>query len=179
MLGVVAGAPGTLIYTDPRYRAGVLVRESALLDEWLSLRYPGVRSSGRLRLGPTTVTVVGRELTPEQVRMLSVENWYADAIVLAPGEQLVVEAKVQAKPAAIGEVLFYQRLLARTPELQGFGAVRFQPLVLFAESDADVTDFAHGLGVRVEIYSPPWIADYIARIQFRGRTARISSAAGP
>ncbi len=168
----MAGAPGTIIYMDPRYRGGVLVNESALMDEWLSLRYPGVKPLGRLRLGPTSASVLNVQLTPEQQAMLSVLNWYADAIVLSPAEQLVVECKVVAKPSAIGEVLFYQRLLYRTPALREVLQVVFQPVVLFAEEDRDVSDFARSLGVRVEIYTPPWIVNYIATRQFRGRSAR-------
>jgi hypothetical protein len=166
----MAALPNTLIYTDPRYRNGTLVNESALLAEWLSIKYPGVGSLGRLRLGPTSAYVIGRDIPPNLAAMLSVENWYADAIVLAPGEQLVIEAKVQAKPAAIAEVLFYQRLLSRTPELQAYLQMVFQPVVLFAEADDDVSDFARSLGVRVEVYTPPWIVDYLLRVQFRPRS---------
>jgi hypothetical protein len=168
----MSSPPSTIIFTDPRYRNGVLVNESALLDEWLSVRYPGVKSMGRLRLGPTSASVQGVTLTAEQSAMLSVLNWYADGIVLAPAEQLIIEAKVVAKPSAIGEVLFYRRLLAQTPELKQVAHLTFQPVVLFAEDDESVSDFARSFGVRVEIYTPPWIADYLSRVQFRGRQSR-------
>ena len=165
--------PGpVLIYTDPRYRNGQLVAESQLLSEWLALRYPGVHSLGRLRLGPTAAVVSGVDLTPAQQAMLSVLNWYADAVILAPGEQLVVEAKVAAKPAAVGEVLFYMRLLSQTPELIGRLGVRFQPVVLFGEDDRAVGDFARSMGVRVEIHVPAWLPAYLMRVQFRGRGPR-------
>lgn len=150
----MSSPPGVLIYTDPRYRAGVLVNESALMDEWISRRYPGVKSVGRIRLGPTSAAVQGVTLTPAQSAMLSVLNWYPDALILAPGEQLIVEAKVIAKPSAIGECLFYARLLYATPELQAFMPLNVQPCVLFAEDDPAVRDFAQSLGVRVEIYTP-------------------------
>jgi hypothetical protein len=165
----MSSSPGIVIYTDPRYRNGVLVNESALLDEWLSRRYPNIRPVGRIRLGPTRAAVVGVELTPQQQAMLSVLNWYPDALVLAPGEQLIVEAKVVAKPRAIGEVLFYQRLLYATPELQPYMPLNVQPVVLFAEDDPAVRDFAQSLGVRVEIYTPPWIVSYMNTVQFRKR----------
>jgi len=164
------GARNVIIYTDPRYRGGQLVKESLLLDEWLSLRYPGVTSLGRMRLGPTAATVRGVTLPPPYEAMLQVLNWYADAIVIAPAEQLVVEAKVIAKPDAIGQVLFYQRLISRTAELTAYLQVVFQPVVLFAEEDLEVSAFARSLGVRVEIYTPPWIASYVATVQYKPRT---------
>jgi hypothetical protein len=164
--------PPIIIYTDPRYRNGQLVNESALMQEWLSRRYPGVPSLGRLRLGPTRATVPGVDLSPELAAMLSVSNWYADAIILAPHEQLIVECKVAPKPGAIGEVLFYQRLLSATPGLDSYLNTYFQPVVLFAEDDSSVSSFATSLGVRVEIYTPQWIVSYLSRVQFRGRAAR-------
>lgn len=166
----MSSQPPTLIYTDPRYRNGHLVNESLLLDEWLRARYPTAHFAGRLRLGPTAAVVAGVDLNPAQQAMLSSLNWYADAIVLAPNENLIVEAKVVAKPAAIGEILFYQRLLMATPDLTQYLGVRFQPVVLFAEDDRSVADFARSLGIRVEIYTPPWIVDYISSVQFRGRS---------
>jgi len=162
--------PTTIIYTDPRYRGGKLVNESALLDEWLSRRYPAVPSLGRIRLGPTSATVRGVTLPPNLASMLQVLNWYPDAIVIAPGEQLVIEAKVTAKPAAIGEVLFYQHLIYRTAALTPYIQTVFQPVVLFAEDDPDVAAFARGLGVRVEIYTPAWIVSYMQTVQYKPRT---------
>jgi len=142
------------------------------MDEWLSRRYPGVRSLGRLRLGPTSATVNGVSLTPAEQAMLSVLNWYADAIVLSPFEQLIVECKVVAKPSAVGEVLFYRQLLYATPAIQALLPLTVQPVVLFGEDDPVVGSFARSLGVRVEIYTPQWLPDYLARVQFRGRGTR-------
>jgi hypothetical protein len=175
----MAATPQTLIYFDPRFRAGQLVAESKLTQEWLASRYPGAQIVGRIRLGPTSRSVPGRDLTPAMQAMLSVENWYPDALILDPGELLIVEAKVNPKPAAIGEVLFYQRLIYRTPELQPYMPRAFQPVVLFAEDDRDVSDFARSLGVRVEIYAPEWIGGYILTRQYRGRASRSGKVQSP
>lgn len=159
----------TLIYSDPRMRGGELTAESRLLKEWLDRRYPDATLAGRIRLGPTRRSAPGGNLTPEMEAMLSVENWYPDALILSPNELLIVEAKVNPKPAAIGEVLFYQRLLARTPDLSAYLQYHFQPVVLFGEDDPDVNAFARSLGVRVEVWIPPWLSGYLLRRAYRGK----------
>lgn len=150
-----------------------------LLHEWVSLHYPNALVMYQLRLGPTNRSLVNVEVTPALERMLRVANWYADAVILDQGEGLMVEAKVEPNPSAIGQALFYLRLYWQTPELAGYAHLPFTPLVLFAENDPAVTDFARSLGVRVEIYTPPWIAQYLEQVQFRGRGSRSPSPTGP
>lgn len=123
----------------------------------------------QVRLGPTSATLSGVQVSPALERALRVENWYADGLILTPSEILCVEAKVKANPSAVGQVLFYLRLMMATPEVQPFMAIPFVPVVLFGEDDAAVRNFALGLGCRVEIYTPPWIADYLTQVQFRVR----------
>lgn len=150
-----------------------------LLHEWVSLRYPGAMVFYQLRLGPTSRSLVNVQVTPELERMLRVANWYADAVVLTDSGGLMVEAKVEPDPRAVGQVLFYLRLYWSTPELAPYAHLPFTPVVLFAESDPTVTDFARSLGVRTEIYTPTWIAQYLERQQFRNRSSSKGSPTGP
>lgn len=150
-----------------------------LLHEWVSMRYPRAMVFYQLRLGPTNRSLVNVEVTPALERMLRVANWYADAVILTESEGLMVEAKVEPNPSAIGQALFYLRLYWQTPELVSYSHLPFSCVALFAESDPAVTDFARSLGVRVEIYTPPWIAQYLERVQFRGRGSRSPSPTGP
>jgi hypothetical protein len=142
-----------------------------LLREWAAVRYPGSLLREQVRLGPTSAAVVGVSLDPTLERMLRVENWYADGIIDAPHELVIVEAKVASTPGAISQVLFYQRQALATLELQPSLNKPFVAVVLFAESDDSVNQFARLLGCRVEIYTPSWIADYLTQVQFRRRTA--------
>jgi hypothetical protein len=102
---------------------------------------------------------------------LRVSNWYADGVLELPQEVLIIEAKVKPIPGAVGQVKFYLRQGLRTPELQRIISKPFVPMVLFAEDDADVSNFARQEGCRVEIYTPRWIADYLTQVQFRNRVA--------
>lgn len=140
-----------------------------LLREWAQKKYPQAKLIEQMRLGPTSAKLVGVEVHPSLERALRVENWYADGVIVLPHEVQCIEAKVKANPSAVGQALFYMRLMMSTPELQMYMQLPFVPVVLFAEDDAAVNNFARGMGCRVELYTPGWIADYLTQVQFRRR----------
>lgn len=141
------------------------------------LKYPGAQVLYECRLGPTQKHLVGVQVTPTLEAMLRVANWKADCVIVLPNEVLVIEAKVDPDPGAVGQVLFYRSLVYLTPALAALTALPLSPMVLFAEDDSGVTPFARSLGVRVEIYTPPWIATYLEQRQFRNRSS--ASQANP
>jgi hypothetical protein len=153
--------------------------EKRLLEEWIAAKYPQAQVMLNLRLGPTAKHLVNVEVTPQLEAMLRVSNWYADAVILLPHELLVVEAKVDPLPEAIGQALFYSRLIYRTPALSEVDPALIVPVVLFGEDDAEVTTFARQLGCRVELYTPAWIADYLVQRQFRRRVATQTPTPAP
>lgn len=151
-------------------RTGRRAWSTELLREWALKRYPGRAYFENLRLGPTEAHVNGVAISAAFERMLRVENWYADMVIPLDDSLLVIEAKVKATPGAVGQVLFYQRLLMATPALQEHMVKPTLAVVLFAEDDTAVSNFARGMGVRVEIYTPMWIEDYLNQVQFRNRS---------
>jgi hypothetical protein len=173
IFGIMAGTPTIQPAPALDLAAPRIPWSTMLLREWVSLRYPKALVMEQLRLGPTDRSLVNVQVTPELERMLRLANWYADAVVLAETEGLIIEAKMQPNPSAVGQALFYHRLYWQTPELAGYQQLPFASVVLFAEADQTVTDFARSLGVRVEIYTPQWIGHYLERVQFRGRGARL------
>lgn len=143
--------------------------EKRLLAEWAPMKYPQADIRFNFRLGPTARHLTNQVVTPQLEAMLRVANWYADALIFLPNELLCIEAKVDPLPEAIGQVLFYSRLIYRTPGMSEVNPALIVPVVLFGEDDPEVTQFAQSLGCRVEIYTPAWIADYLVQRQFRRR----------
>lgn len=141
-----------------------------LLREWAAARYPGVPLKEQLRLGPTDSTLNGREVSPAMQRMLSVYNWYADGVLVLDDQVLCIEAKIRATPAAVSQVEFYLHQMVRTAELQPFMNRPFVPVVLWAVDDPTVSNYARARGVRVEVYTPPWIEEYLNLVLFRNRS---------
>jgi len=168
---VVAAPPIVMRPTPfPNGTRSRIPASSKLLQEWVLLKYPLAQVFYELRLGPTQKHLVGVQVSPVLEAMLRVANWYADSVVVTPTEVLVIEAKVDPDPGAVGQVLFYRSLIYSTPALGGYITMPVMPVVLFAEDDSGVTPFARGLGCRVEIYTPPWIATYLETRQFRNRS---------
>jgi hypothetical protein len=147
-----------------------------LIQQWAAAKYPGKHLYEQVRLGPTSATLEGVQVSPALEAMLRVQNWYADGVIALPNEVLCIESKMQPTPGAVGQVLFYLREMPRTPELQNLLSIPFVPVVLFAESDPDVNNFARQLGCRVEIFTPTWIGDYLTQVQFRNRSTAPSIA---
>jgi hypothetical protein len=168
---VVAAPPIVMRPTPfPNGTRSRIPASSMLLQEWVTAKYPLAQVFYELRLGPTQKHLVGVQVSPVLEAMLRVANWYADAVVITGTEALVIEAKVDPDPGAVGQVLFYRSLIYSTPALAAYTTMPVMPVVLFAEDDSGVTPFARGLGCRVEIYTPPWIATYLETRQFRNRS---------
>lgn len=156
--------------------SGRIPWSTRLIREWAALRYPGAPMTEQLRLGPTEEMAVGVVISPAYVNALRVTNWYADGVLQTPDEILVIESKMKPNPGAVGQVLFYMRLAITTPALLESLHKPLVPVVLFAERDDTVATFAKQLGCRVEVYSPPWLEEYLSKVQFRYRSPGSNSA---
>jgi hypothetical protein len=140
-----------------------------LLREWAALRYPGVPLIEQLRLGPTSSSLNGQTVSPAMERMLAVYNWYADGVLVLDDQVLCIEAKLRATPTALSQVEFYLQQMIRTADLQKYMNRPFVPVVLWAVDDQAVSNFARGRGIRVEVYTPPWIEEYLQLVLFKNR----------
>lgn len=147
-----------------------------LLREWAAMRYPMANLFANVKLGPTQAQLVGVKVHPAFVRALEVELWYADGMIDLPSEVLVIESKMQATPGAVSQVKFYCRQVIRTAKFAPLLRKPIVPVVLFAEDDHDVTQFCRTEGVRVELYTPAWITDYLEQVQFSRRSATPAQA---
>ena len=100
---------------------------------------------------------------------MSVFNWYADGVVVLDDQVLCIEAKLRATPSAVSQVEFYLQQMMRTPELQKYMNRPFVPVVLWAIDDPAVSAYARGRGVRVAVYTPVWIEDWMQQVLYRTR----------
>ena len=110
-------------------------------------------------------------------RAMSVFNWYADGVVVLDDQVLCIEAKLRATPSAVSQVEFYLQQMMRTPELQKYMNRPFVPVVLWAIDDPAVSAYARGRGVRVAVYTPSWIEDWMQQVLRIGRQRLRAAAA--
>jgi hypothetical protein len=142
-----------------------------LLREWSAARYPGSTLIEQLRLGPTHGELNGRVVSPAMSRMLAVNNWYADGVIVLADQVLAIEAKMKASPAAVSQLQFYVQQMMGTAELRPFLNRPFQGVLVWAIDDPAVSAFARGKGLRVEVYTPTWIETWMELVGFRNRSS--------
>lgn len=147
-----------------------------LLHEWAVMQAWDEQPTYELRLGPTVMSTNGLALTPQLEAMLRNANWYADLVGPSQGVLLVVEAKVVSNPGAIGQLQHYVDLVPSTPKLARFLNRPIVPVLLVAVDDSVIHQTAINKGIRVEVFSPPWIQEYLQAKHFR---RRFSSSSEP
>jgi hypothetical protein len=134
-----------------------------LLHEWAIMQPWEAGPWYELRLGPTPQVHGGGYVAPNFARMLSVFNRYADLVGISHGVILVVEAKMQFDPGAISQVQHYVDLVLATERIQQYPVRTVQPVILVAIDDPIVHQRATAAGIRVELFTPPWVNQWLER----------------
>lgn len=132
-----------------------------LLHEWSKLQPWLLPPIYELRLGPTPLTTPGTVLTPALERQLSVFNRYSDLVGPMPTELLVVEAKMVADPGAQSQLQHYLDLVRVSKLPTAWPYLPIQGVLLWAVDDPIIHQRAVAAGIRIEIFTPPWVADYL------------------
>jgi hypothetical protein len=134
-----------------------------LLHEWAQMQQWDAGPWYELRLGPTPQVTGGGYVAPNFARMLSVFNRYADLVGISRGEIMVVEAKMQFDPGAISQVQHYVDLVMSTERLKMYPTRVVSPVILVAIDDPIVHQRATAAGIRVELFTPPWVNEWLQR----------------
>lgn len=152
--------------------------ERRLVAEWAAARYPDRPKWFNQRLGAGPVSAEEMGLSEEEWRAsVGQRRRYADLLVLEGREVLVVEAKIVAEPGVVGQLALYADLVAHTPELVALRTVPVRQVLLCAREDPAVSIMARRAGVRVEIFSPLWVSDYLRLVAARARDGKALDAA--
>jgi len=147
-----------------------------LLHEWSVMQPWDTPPIYELRLGPTPLSANADNITPNVEAMLRVFNRYADMIGITPTEIQVIECKMVAEPGSISQLQHYVDLVHYTPLIQQYSGRIVQPVLLFAVDDPIIHQKANAVGIRVEIFTPSWVNDYL-NIKYFRRQRVISSGA--
>lgn len=145
-----------------------------LLHEWAAMQPWDSPPVYELRLGPTVMTTNGLELTPKLEAMIRVRNRYADLVGVSGGTLLIIEAKVVIDDASLGQIEGYLALVSSTPALKKYLTLPMCGVLLAALDDSLVRQRALQKGIRVEIYSPSWVQDYLTAKYYRRRFSTTS-----
>jgi hypothetical protein len=136
--------------------------EDQMVVEYVMREYAGMEARFRLRLGAYTSELDGRTLSLAESRALNRVERYADAIVVRPGELVIVEGKIRAEPGALGQLDLYELLVPLTAELKPFLNRPVVKELVCSIEDPLITAMARQREIRVKVYKPAWLPDYIA-----------------
>ena len=143
--------------------------EMRMVAEYVQRTYPQGLVFMRLRLGVMEPDVGPRTLSPEEMAMLGVFRRWADAVVVTQDELIVVEASIRSDSGDPSKLVLYGRLVPSTPELKAFLNRRLVLELVVAVEDPAVTALAREMGIRVRVYPPPWLPEYLAQLHRRER----------
>lgn len=136
-------------------------REQRLVSEFVAKFYPKNESRTHVHLGALPPRFKGMYTTDEQARMLGVFRRWADAVVLMPDRIILIEGKILPQPGVISQLKLYEELIPLTAEFLEHRNKPIEKVLVCAIDDRLITTLARREGIRVIIFRPPWIDDYM------------------
>jgi len=136
-------------------------REQRLVAEFIAQFYPDYDSRTHVHLGSTPPRLLGRYSTNEDARLTGVFRRWADGLVFMPDRLVLIEGKILPQPGVISQLKLYAELLPKTPELAEHKDKPIEQVIVCAIEDKLISELARREGIRVQIFRPAWIDEYM------------------
>jgi len=121
-------------------------KESVLLNRWLSEFHRDKLYWTRVRLGIAD--------NPEEAKYYQVALKWADAVVVADGEILIVETKLTNPSAAIGQIEIYKKLLKVTPRFKTYWEWPVKLIIVCPILDVATAEICSERGIIYDVWKP-------------------------
>ena len=144
--------------------------ETRMLGEYLPMAYPGATWFLKLRVGRPRREKGAEPIDEGEINLARNFNRWADAVVVTPGEIVVIEAKMWDPSNAIGKLKEYMILARSTPELEIYASRPLVGEVVTAQHDPLAERIIRESGLRYVHYEPPWMDEFYAIYPDRRRT---------
>jgi len=145
-----------------------------MLMEYLALAYPGLPWHTNIRVGPIEPHVPREGLSDAARKLMGSWRRYADAVVVAPHQLVVVEATIIKAVQKVGQLMEYVRLVPVTPELAAFSHLPLVGLLVSAIPDPRAQALCAEVGLHFAVYEPAWLGDFVDQYGRRFRRAPLS-----
>mgnify|MGYP001587659990 FL=1 len=144
------------------YRRRTIMGEMQMVTEYVMRAYPGATVFFRLRLG-TLAPLTQEILTPEEARAATTPfaSW-ADAVVATDRELIIIEGKMRSHVVAIAQLQLYAGKARETPDLRPYARLPIALEMVVSIEDPAITAMARQQGIRVAVYRPAWLPEWIA-----------------
>jgi hypothetical protein len=129
-------------------------KESNLVYEWSKKFFPNALQWRRVRLGSLP--------TEKNAEMYGILRRWADLLIKYQNTIYIIEAKMRPDPGAIGQLMLYRSLFARTPEFAEFKDLPIKLIFLTTLEDPAVRVQCDEQEIKYEVYAPDWVKTYWA-----------------
>ena len=123
--------------------------ERKFVNQYLAENYGDKHTQTRVWLGPMPP---GRE-----AREYMVVGRWADIIVFEPHQITIIEAKLEPKGDAIGQLILYKQMFGQTPRFQQYWDRQLKLVLLTTRVDLHVKDLAEAHNIEYVVFRPDWI----------------------
>lgn len=139
--------------------------EARFVSEYLAEKFPDVITMHRVPLGDIPQALKDEHGDIKAAKWFRPSRPIADAIAIADQVLVLIEGKIFDPNRALGQLLFYNRLIGYTPELSQYKdlprilqlvTARTPPWASHAEAFPDI---------QIVEYQPTWINEYYAQLQ--------------
>ena len=156
-------------------------REMLMVSEYLVKYYAKWPYKMRVRLGSIPQELVREGMSWPELRAAGVWRRYADAVVIKPKQLIIIEAAIKPNAGDISQLQLYKELLPHTPELEPYGNRPIALELVYAMEDPIVLKMARKAKIRVVLYRPDWLDEYLAILhptERRGTLGNIQDLSG-
>lgn len=136
--------------------------EVRMVSEYLLASYASFPTIQAVPLGKVAESLMAEQGYQRAIGIMRPYRPEVDAVVVLPRYLVLVEAKVWNIVNGLAKLPLYKSLVPFTPELQ-----KYQPREVIMElvvgwTNDNLEIMARDQGVKVVVYSPPWLADIVA-----------------
>lgn len=138
--------------------------ESRMVSEYLLDQYAQFPTISPVPLGAISDELAAQVGFAKAVGMSRPFRPYADAVVILPNYLLLVEAKVWNVVNGLAKLPLYKSLVPVTPELKQYTGREVLMELVVAWTNSNLEIMAKDAGVRLKVYSPPWLQEVTDRM---------------
>ena len=140
-------------------------RETRLISEWRLARYPNDQHILGCPLGAIDADQVAKLGLGRATKMARPWRLEADCVIIRPGRLIMAEAKIFRPRDGVGDLLVYKPLVLKTPELEAYKDVPVDLVLVIPWVNSVVEELCEAHGVKIDLFSPQWAADFMAEHQ--------------
>lgn len=135
--------------------------ETRMVSEYLLSMYPKYQTMQPVPLGAIDTKLQAEVGYSKALGISRPFRPYADALVILPNYLILIEAKVWNVVSGLAKLPLYKSLVPITPELKQYAGREILMELVVGWTNVNLEKMASDAGVRVKIYSPPWLQDVV------------------